>query len=232
MGKRIIQQARGKGSLTYRVRRKAYSHKLSLPTTNDKEFEIVELLHSAGHNAPLMKIVGQSNKAFYLPAFEGAYVGQKIKVGGEEVGSIVSVGAVPVGSEVYNVELKPNDGGKVMRSGGCAAIVAKKLENGKIALQMPSKKEVVLSPECRAILGRAAGDGRVEKPFVTAGRKFYKMKARNKLWPRTSAVKVNAVDHPFGSGRGKRIKPKIAKRNAPPGQKVGHLRPRRTGKRK
>ena len=55
------------------------------------------------------------------------------------------------------------------------------------------------------------------------------MKSRNKLWPRTSAVKFNAVDHPFGSGRGKRIKSKIAKRNAPAGARVGHLRPRRTG---
>ena len=33
-----------------------------------------------------------------------------------------------------------------------------------------------------------------------------------------------------GGGRGKRIKSKIAKRNAPPGKKVGHIRPSRTGK--
>ena len=57
-------------------------------------------------------------------------------------------------------------------------------------------------------------------------------KARNKLWPRTSAVKMNAVDHPFGSGRGKRIKSKIAKTNAPPGAKVGLIRPSRTGKKR
>ena len=51
-----------------------------------------------------------------------------------------------------------------------------------------------------------------------------------KVYPRTSAVKFNAVDHPFGSGRGKRIKSKIPKRNVPPGAKVGLLRPRRTGR--
>ena len=43
---------------------------------------------------------------------------------------------------------------------------------------------------------------------------------------------MNAIDHPFGSGRGKNPKSKIAKRNAPAGAKVGHLRPRQTGKRK
>ena len=61
-------------------------------------------------------------------------------------------------------------------------------------------------------------------------------KSKGKLWPRTSAVKMNAVDHPFGSGRGKNIshggKGKIPKRNAPPGAKVGTLRPRRTERKK
>ena len=58
------------------------------------------------------------------------------------------------------------------------------------------------------------------------------MFAKGRKWHRTSAVKVNAIDHPFGSGRGKRIKSKIAKRNSPPGKKVGHIRPKQTGKRK
>ena len=57
-------------------------------------------------------------------------------------------------------------------------------------------------------------------------------KTKSKLWPRTSAVKMNAIDHPFGGGRGKRIKSKIAQRFSSPGQKVGLIRPRRTGRRK
>ena len=70
------------------------------------------------------------------------------------------------------------------------------------------------------------------KFIIKAGKNFFIRKTKNKLWPRTSAVKMNAIDHPFGGGRGKRIKSKIAKRNAPPGAKVGLLRPRRTGRRK
>ena len=59
------------------------------------------------------------------------------------------------------------------------------------------------------------------------------MKSKGRLYPRTSAVAMNVVDHPFGSGRGKNIgKTSIAPKNAPPGRKVGLLRPRRTGKRK
>ena len=58
------------------------------------------------------------------------------------------------------------------------------------------------------------------------------MLAKGRKWHRTSAIKTNAIDHPFGGGRGKRIKSKIAKRNAPPGAKVGHIRPSRTGRKK
>ena len=55
------------------------------------------------------------------------------------------------------------------------------------------------------------------------------MKAKNRIYPIVSGVAMNPVDHPFGSGRGKRIKSKTMKRNAPPGRRVGHIRPRRTG---
>jgi large subunit ribosomal protein L2 len=68
--------------------------------------------------------------------------------------------------------------------------------------------------------------------MVKAGNKFFANRARGRKWPRTSAIKVNALDHTFGSGRGKRIKSKIPKKFVPPGAKVGSLYPRRTGRRK
>ncbi|MEK6819010.1 MAG: 50S ribosomal protein L2, partial [Nanoarchaeota archaeon] len=145
-----------------------------------------------------------------------------------KTGNILRVKDIPAGTHIFNIELNPGDGGKMIRTAGSSAIVLKNEEN-KVLVSMPNKKEVKLDGECRATIGVIAGDGRKLKPFVKAGVKFHKMKARNKLWPRTSAVKMNAVDHPFGSGRGKRIKQKIAKRNAPPGSRVGHIRPRKTG---
>jgi large subunit ribosomal protein L2 len=232
MGKRIIQQARGHGSLSYRVRRKAYQFKIKYPA-GEGEAEVLSLIHSAGHSAPLIKVkVGK--EIFYNPAFDGAIVGQKIKIGGAEVkpGNILAIKNIDLGTRIYNIELNPGDGGKMMRAAGCSSILSKRLENNKFALMMSNKKEVIISGDCRASIGTIAGGGKILKPFVTAGSKWFKMKARNKLWPRTSAVKMNAVDHPFGSGRGKRIKSKIAKRNAPPGTRVGHIRPRRTGRRK
>ncbi|MFH1802605.1 MAG: 50S ribosomal protein L2 [archaeon] len=230
MGKRIIQQARGKGSLTYRVRKQAYNKKIAyLPTEVKGEAEIIAIIHSAAHSAPLMK-VQTKDKTFYNAAFNGAYVGQKVLIGKDaKEGNTLSIGKIPPGTEVYNIERNPGDGGKMIRTAGSFATLSKKLDNNKVTITMPNKKIITLHENCRATIGRIAGDGKYLKPFVKAGVKYHKMHARNKLWPRTSAVKVNAVDHPFGSGRGKRPKQKIAKRNAPPGRKVGHLRPKRTG---
>lgn len=228
MGKRIISQARGKGSLSYQARKKAYIYTIKHPS-KDGEGEIVNLVHSTGHSAPLMKIKF-ADKITYLPAFNGAFVGQKIFSNHEtKEGNIVKLSKVPIGTTIYNIERNPGDGGKMIRTAGSFATLLKQLDNGNVIVLMPNKKQVTLNGECRAVVGRIAGDGRLLKPFIKAGAKHFKMKSRNKLWPRTSAVKMNAVDHPFGSGRGKRIKPKIVQRNAPPGRKVGHLRPRKTG---
>ena len=228
MGKRIIQQARGAGSMTYRVRKQAYIYKIKFPSKTG-EAEIIKILHSAAHSAPLMKIQIQNEIAF-LPAFNNAYVGQKISVGQgkPETGSILQLKDIPLTTQIFNIETNPGEGGKMMGAPGTSAILSKK-QKDKIIVTMPNRKEAILNENCRAIIGVVAGEGRGLKPFVTAGKKYHKMKARSKLWPRTSAVKMNAIDHPFGSGRGKRPKPKIAKRNAPPGRKVGHVRPRRTG---
>lgn len=232
MGKRIIQQARGHGSLTYRVRRKAYRFEIKYPILNDEgKAKVVKLIDSPCHTAPLAKIM-INNSIFYNPAYKNMIEGQEIEIGKvNNEGDIGKLKDIVLGTLVFNIEARPGDGGKFVRTSGLSALVSKKIGN-KVAVLMPSKKEIWFDERCRATKGVIAGGGRKDKPFVKAGNKWHAMKSRNKLWPRTSAVKMNAVDHPFGSGRGKRIKSKIAKRNAPPGRRVGLIRPRRTGRKK
>jgi large subunit ribosomal protein L2 len=167
-------------------------------------------------------------------AINGLCENQSIFIGEDaecKEGNILPLGKIPVSTSVCNIETKPFAGGKLVRSSGSSARVLKKTRQGVIVL-MPSKEEKLFDPRARATIGIVAASGRIEKPIVKAGKKWHMMKARNKLWPRTSAVKVNVIDHPFGSGRGKRVKSKIPKKGAPPGKKVGLLRPRRTGRRK
>jgi len=235
MGKRIISQHRGKGGLTYRVRRKAFKHEIKYPLKLEGTGEVLKLIHSAGHSAPIAKIkIGE--KIFYNVAPNKMYQGQKINFGKNlEVGNILALKDIPTKTVVYNIESRPRDGGKFIRTAGSSATVVKK-EKGKVKLLMPSKKEKEFNSDCRASIGVVAGAGRLTKPIVKAGKKYYIKKAKSKLWPRTSALKMNAIDHPFGSGRGKNLTHgglgKIPKRNAPPGAKVGSIRASKTGKRK
>jgi len=232
MGKRIIQQARGHGSGTYRVRRKAFRFKLKYPAKLSGEGRVLRLLNSAGHSAPIAKIK-YSEGIFYMPAFKNMFEGQKINFSEKEikVGNILSLKDIPVKTQVYNIESSPNDGGIFVKSGGSSGTVTRVIGD-KVYVSMPSKKEKAFNAKCRAVVGVAAGSGRLDKPVLKAGKKHYIKRSKGKLWPRTSAVKMNAIDHPFGSGRGKNPKSKTAKRNAPPGRKVGLLRPKKTGKRK
>ena len=249
MGKRIITQRRGRGTNTYKVRRKAFRFKLKYPVKLSGEGKVTKLFNSAAHTAPLAKVSSGSG-SFFMPAcknmiegqrisFEtitsskrGQSKGQKISFGKEvKDGNILKVKDIPVKTAIYNIESRPGDGGVFIKSAGNSAVVSKVVGEHVFVL-MPSKKEKKLHKNCRATIGVVAGAGRLDKPIMKAGKQHHIKKSKSKLWPRTSAVKMNAIDHPFGSGRGKNPKSKVAKRNAPPGRKVGLLRPKRTGKRK
>jgi len=78
MAKRITQQARGKGSMTFRVRPRAYRHKISYPSLRVEGVgKIINLFNSGGHTSPLAEIeikINEKEKArFIVPAAEGVY---------------------------------------------------------------------------------------------------------------------------------------------------------------
>ncbi len=227
MGKRIISQARGKGGPRYR----APSHRyVGAPEYPGVESAVVtDILHDPGRDAPLARLKS-GNREFFAVAVEGLAVGAEISFSGEAVpGNVLPLSKIPEGVPVCCVESRPGSGPKFCRSAGSFATIVSK--EGKIILKMPSGKFKEFHPDCLATVGIPAGGGRDEKPFAKAGQKYYAMKARNKLWPRTSAVKMNAVDHPFG-GSTKPGKPKTVSRDMPPGKKVGSIAARRTGKKK
>ena len=231
MGKRIIQQRRGRGGHTYKVRQKAGKVRPGYLSDMAGEFEVVKLTASPGHSVPIAKFMNASGKVFENFATNLLFIGQKINVGGSKPGDIAKIGDLKNGIKVFNIEHNSKDGGKFVRTGGNAATIMNKIGN-VVRVMMPSKKIKKFDVNCRATIGRAAGYGKLDKPILKAGKKFYIVKSKSKLWPRVSAVKMNAIDHPFGSGQGKNPKSKIAKRNASPGKKVGLLRPSRTGRKK
>ncbi len=235
MPKRLIQQARGKGSTTYRA--PSFKYKGSSKHLNvDKSLagKVTEIIHCRGHSAPLIKVNFENNEKGLMIAPENIKIGDQITYGSQEVktGNCLELKNLPEGTIVYNIEAQPGDGGKLVRAGGTFAKVLANLKD-RVVVMLPSKKQKSFSPSCRASIGIVAGGGRLEKPLLKAGKKYYKMKAKNKLWPKTSACAMNAVDHPFGgTSSSRKGRPTIAPRFAPAGRKVGMLRPKKSGRAK
>ncbi len=234
MGKRIISQRRGRGSPTYKAPSHRYAGMVRYLYLSSEvmEGEIVDIIHDPGRDAPLCVIKLDDGREMLNVAHEGAYVGMRVKIGDHNEivpGNILPIKNVPEGYPVYNIELNPYDGGKLIRSPGGYAIVLSH-DAKKTVVKLPSRKLKEINPNSRVTLGIVAGGERDTKPFVKAGNKYHAMKARNKLYPITSRTAMNAIDHKFG-GSSFGV-PKTSSRNAPPGRKIGSIAARRTGIRK
>ena len=234
MGKNLISQRRGRGSLTYRVTSHRFQGEVKHPELNTVG-TVTDILHCAGHSAPLLEVSTLAGNTELAIAPQGIKIGDEIAFGsGNEIreGNVLPLRDIPEGTFIHNIEIHVGDGGKMVRSSGVFARIIAKTEQG-VQIKLPSKKEKILNPACRAAIGVGAGSGRPEKPFMKAGTRFHRMAARNKLYPRVCGISMNAVDHPFG-GKGSHTKgrPTQSPRNAPPGRKVGKIAPRRTGRKK
>jgi large subunit ribosomal protein L2 len=237
MGKNLVQQRRGKSSTAFRAPSFRYVGKVKHPSEKAElgKGTVTDIVHSQGHYAPIAETKFANGKEELLIAPEGMKVGDEIQVGSEaeiNAGNILPLGKIPEGTGIFNIESTPGDGGKFVRSSGNFARITGKTEKGILVL-LPSKKERVFNPLCRAAIGIVAGSGRLDKPLLKAGNQYYKSKARNKYYPIVCAMSMNAVAHKFGGSRkSKKGKPMASGRFAPPGAKVGSIRPRRSGRRR
>lgn len=231
MGKPIIAQKRGKGSPTYTTNSHRYAGKAK--HTPNGEGLVLDLINCPGHSAPLALVEHENGMLYLNIAGEGCMVGKTIAIGEDAqlaVGNTLTLKDIPEGTPIFNIESNPGDGGKFCRGSGAVARVLNKTRSG-VTIILPSKKQKTFNENCRATIGVVAGGGRVDKPLLKAGNAYHKAKARNKLWPKVSPNSMAAYDHPYGNTRSSRkSKSTPAPQNAPPGRKVGAIRPRRTGR--
>ncbi|MCD4759862.1 50S ribosomal protein L2 [archaeon] len=241
MGKRLITQRRGRGTHTYKAPSHRYVGATSYRTYDEIEKsgiimgKVVDIINCPGHSTPLVEIEYQGGDRILTLATLGIHTNQEVSSGANAQpveGNTVPLKIVQIGTNVSNIESQVGDGGKFMKASGTSAkVIAKK--GKKVTIQFKSKKTKILNEACRATIGIMAGGGRQEKPILKAGKRMHMMRAKNKLYPQTSGVAMNAVDHPFGSGRGRHMgKPRTVSRNAPSGRKVGSIASKRTGKKK
>ncbi len=231
MGKRLVQQRRGRGTPRYVSPTHKYRGFVKYPgKENELIGTVVDIVDDPMRLYPLM-LVDFNGEKKYLIAPNGIGTGDKIYVNGNKVekGSIAKLSDIPEGVPIFNIEIRQGDGGRMCRSPGSSAVIVSK-SGSKVLVRLPSKKVKKFDANCRATVGVVAGGGIIEKPFLKAGSKHYAMKVRNRLYPITSGRAMNSVDHPFG---GKNLgKTKTVKRISPPGRKVGSIAAKRTGKKK
>jgi len=237
MGKRILVQRMGRGSPTFRSPGHIHVAPAKYPPVVNTTLKgtVVKLLHDPGRWVPLAHIRLENGIEYYIPAAEGMYEGQIVYIGPDapiEVGNTLPIGKIPEGTRVYNIELRPGDGGKLSRQAGSYAIVLGRSWRYTI-VQLPSGKTRQVLNEARATIGVPAGAGRIEKPLLKAGASYHKWKVKARKWPRVRGVAMNAVSHPHGGGSHQSVsRPTTVSRHAPPGRKVGHIAARRAGRKK
>merc|ERR1740117_2676491 len=157
------------------------------------------------------------------------YCGKKAEL---KIGNTLPLGSMPEGTIVCNCEERPGDRGKLGRaSGDYVTVVAHMTEVGKTRVRLPSGSKKTLLSTCRATIGVVAGGGRCDKPMLKAGRAFHKYKVKRNCWPTVRGVAMTPVEHPHGGGNHQHVgHATTVKWNAVPGQKVGLIAARRTGR--
>jgi large subunit ribosomal protein L2 len=133
----------------------------------------------------------------YILAPLGLAVGDMLESGEKadiKTGNCLPLSAIPLGTVLHNVELRPGEGGKLVRSAGASAqLMAKEGEYAQV--RMPSGEVRKILMRCRATIGQL---GNVEHENIQIG-KAGRMRHMGKR-PSVRGIAMNPVDHPHGGG--------------------------------
>lgn len=136
----------------------------------------------------------------YILAAVGLRVGDEVQAGlGSEIrpGNALPLQAIPLGTVVHAIEMRPGKGAQLVRSAGTGAQLMAR-EGDYATLRMPSGENRMVHVRCMATVGQV---GNLEHENVRVG------KAGRSRWlgrrPNVRGVAMNPVDHPMGGGEGK-----------------------------
>ena len=114
-----------------------------------------------------------------------------------DVGNCMPLSAIPLGTTVHNVEMRPGRGGQICRSAGCEAVLNAR-ESSWAQLTLPSGEVRRVPAACRATIGAVGFSEHSAIKLGKAGRK------RHMGWrPRVRGTAMNPVAHPMGGGEGR-----------------------------
>jgi large subunit ribosomal protein L2 len=133
----------------------------------------------------------------YILAPLGLKVGDVVESGAQadiKPGNCLPIKNIPVGTVIHNIELRPGQGGKLVRSAGVSAqLMAKETEYSQV--RMPSGEVRKIHINCRATIGQLGNVEHENQVIGKAGRSRHMGKR-----PAVRGIAMNPVDHPHGGG--------------------------------
>ncbi len=129
-----------------------------------------------------------------LKAGDTVVAGDKVDV---KPGNAMPMAAIPVGTIIHNIELKPGAGGKLARSAGTFAQLVGK-DAGYAQVKLMSGELRLIRSECMASIGAVSNPDNSNQQLGKAGRNRWLGRK-----PHNRGVVMNPVDHPHGGGEGR-----------------------------
>lgn len=112
-------------------------------------------------------------------------------------GNRLPLSEIPVGTFVYNIELKPGAGAVLVRSAGSFAQVIAR-DAGLVDIKLPSSEVRKVREVCFASIGEVSNSEKRLENYGKAGRSRWKG-----IRPTVRGTAMNPVDHPHGGGEGR-----------------------------
>ena len=166
----------------------------------DMEATVLRLEYDPNRTAFIALIEYKDGEKAYILApqrlAEGDTVLSSAK-GDVKPGNAMPLRAMPVGTIIHNVELKPGKGGQMARSAGAYAQLVGRSE-GYAQVRLKSGEMRMVHQTCLATVGAVSNPDHMNINLGKAGRKRWLGKR-----PSVRGVAMNPVDHPHGGGEGR-----------------------------
>jgi large subunit ribosomal protein L2 len=167
---------------------------------DNMDAKVKTIEYDPNRSAYIALVVYEDGEKRYILAPAKLGVGDVLQSGTEiapEIGNTLPLNKIPLGTDIHNIELKPGQGGKIVRSAGASATLTSR--DGKYAIvRLPSGESRMILVTCRATVGEVSNK---DHGLIHSG------KAGRSRWlgrrPRVRGVAMNPVDHPMGGGEGR-----------------------------
>ncbi|MBQ3636163.1 MAG: 50S ribosomal protein L2 [Bacteroidales bacterium] len=192
-GKMTMRHIGGGHKRKYRV--------IDFKRNKDGVSAVVESIqYDPNRSARIALLAYEDGEKRYILAPNGLQVGQKIASGAEvapELGNALPLSAIPLGTIIHNIELRPGQGGIMARSAGSFAQLSAR-DGAYAVIKLPSGETRLVLTTCRATIGAVGNSDHALEKSGKAGRGRWQGRR-----PRVRGVVMNPVDHPMGGGEGR-----------------------------